>query len=165
MYTAVPKSFFIYRCYTQNAGQIASPFASPLLALFPARPKGPRHGATCKPLEPLLGQENLADLDCNYPSLKIGWRISLQSSQVVASFTRSQWTNRTHLSKWQRRALNAWQAARRRELRVLRQLWEAWCGNWVKRLERRERIEDRVSVLKYGRLTTGATTRGGIGLS
>ena len=68
-------------------------------------------------------------------------------------------------AKRQRRALNAWQAARRRELRVLRQLWEAWCGNWVKRLERRERIEDRVSVLKYGRLTTGATTRGGIGLS
>ena len=28
--------------YTQKEGQIASPFASPLLALFPARPKGPR---------------------------------------------------------------------------------------------------------------------------
>ena len=38
--------------YTQKEGQIASPFASPLLALFPARPKGPWHGA--KPLEPLL---------------------------------------------------------------------------------------------------------------
>ena len=34
-------------------------------------------------------------------------------------------------AKRQRRALNAWQAAWRRELRVLRQLWETWCGNWV----------------------------------
>ena len=38
--------------HAQKEGQIASPFASPLLALFPARPKGPWHGA--KPLEPRL---------------------------------------------------------------------------------------------------------------
>ena len=38
--------------YTQKEGQIASPFASPLLALFPPRPKGQWHGF--KPLEPLF---------------------------------------------------------------------------------------------------------------
>ena len=47
-------------------------------------------------------------------------------------------------AKRQRRAPNAWQVARRRKQRVLRQLLEAWKGNWVKRLEWRERIEDHV---------------------
>ena len=61
--------------YTQKEGQIASPFASPLLALFPARPKGPRHGA--KPLEPLLrpfskGLSPMASAAHRHASKKIG---------------------------------------------------------------------------------------------
>lgn len=61
--------------YTQKEGQIASPFASPLLALFPARPKGPRHGA--KPLEPLFkpfskGLSPMASAAHRHASKKIG---------------------------------------------------------------------------------------------